>query len=298
VTVARRRFAPLGLLLAALAATGCDRLDHRAMVLVEDPAYRAEVLLSQKDGITSPDGLRWESGRLYIADEGGSAVRLWSPGKAVETLATARDGLRSPEDLARGADGALYVTDDDAGGVWRIGAAGGAAHVVAPRGPLASTEALALAPSGALLVGGGEAGRIAAVSPQGKAVLLPLRIAKPESFAFDAAGNLYIADNEEDVLYLVTADGRLRRPIAQREGFSPETLHFSGGVLFVTDSANGKLHRYSPEDGLTTFAVFAGELANLQGITSDDAGSLYVSVQSDLKGGRGYILRLSRGTRP
>jgi hypothetical protein len=114
-------------------------------------------------------------------------------------------------------------------------------------------------------------------------VLLPLRIAKPESFAFDAAGNLYIADNEEDILYLVTADGRLRRPIARREGFSPESLHFSGGVLFITDSANGKLHRYSPEDGLTTFAVFAGELANVQGITSDDAGSLYVSVQSDLK---------------
>jgi sugar lactone lactonase YvrE len=297
VTVARLSARLALLLAAALAVAACDRLDHRAMVLVEDSQYRPEILLSGKHGIASPDGLRWEAGRLYIADEGGSAVRVWAPNLPLETLATSKDGLRSPEDLARGPDGALYLTDDDAGGLWRIGARGGAVQIVPARGELASTEALALAPSGALLVGGGEAGRIAAVSPQGAARLLPLRIAKPESFAFDDAGNLYIADNEDDVLYLVTADGRLRRPIAQRDGFSPESLHFAGGALFITDSANGKLHRYAPSDGLTTLAVFAGELANVQGISSDEAGNLYLSVQSDLKARRGYILRLNRTRR-
>ena len=88
------------------------------------------------------------------------------------------------------------------------------------------------------------------------------------------------------------------RPIAHREGFSPETLHFVRGSLFITDSANGKLHRYAPGDGLTTLAVFGGELGNVQGITSDESGNLYVSVQSDLKRRRGYILRLNRQAQP
>jgi sugar lactone lactonase YvrE len=282
------------LLLAAAAMAACERLDQRAMLLVLDPAYKAETLLNNRDGISSPDGLRWEAGKLYIADEGGSALRVLDAAGRLTTLATAKDGLKSPEDLARGADGALYWTDDDAGGLWRLGANGPASMHLPPEGPLASTEGLSAASSGAMLIGGGNPGRIVLLSADGRASTLPLRISKPESMAFDEAGNLYIADNEADILYLRTRDGRLHRPISDRDAFSPETLHFSGGALFITDSRHGKLHRYTPEDGLTTVAVLAGELANVQGITSDPAGNLYLSVQSDLKARRGTILRLKR----
>jgi sugar lactone lactonase YvrE len=112
--------------------------------------------------------------------------------------------------------------------------------------------------------------------------------------AYDAAGNLYIADNQADILYVVTPHGRLHRAIANRQGFSPETLHFAGGALLITDSRNGKLHRYAPEDGLATVAVLAGALGNVQGVTSDEAGNIYLSVQTDLKAKRGTILRLKR----
>jgi virginiamycin B lyase len=281
-------------LLAALCAlAGCGRLDRRAMLLVLDPGYEAETLLTNRDGIASPDGLRWEDGRLYIADEGGSAVRVLGPDGKVATLATAAQGLKSPEDLARGPDGALYWTDDDAGGLWRLGE-GGAVRRLAWAGPLVSSEGLATAPDGAILVGGGKAGRVFALASDGRLGALPLRISKPESMAFDGEGNLYIADNEADILYLLTRDRVLHRPIAERDGFSPETLHFSNGALLITDSRNGKLHRYTPEDGLTTVAVLAGELANVQGITSDPAGNIYLSVQSDLKARRGTVLRLRK----
>ncbi len=86
----------------------------------------------------------------------------------------------------------------------------------------------------------------------------------------------------------------MHRPISGRDDFSPETLHFADGALFITDSRNGKLYRHTPEDGLQTLAVLAGELANVQGITSDPAGNLYLSVQIDLKARRGTILRLKR----
>jgi sugar lactone lactonase YvrE len=281
----------LALTLGALA--GCGKLDRGAMLLVLDPAYQAETLLTEADGIASPDGLRWENGDLFIADEGGSAVRVLKADGRLQTLAGPKQGLKSPEDLARGPDGALYWTDDDAGGLWRLGPAGAARRLPA-KGPLASTEGLVAARSRAMLVGGGEAGRIVLLRPDGSSFALPLRVAKPESMAFDAAGNLYIADNKADILYVVTRKGRLHRAIANREGFSPETLHFADGALLITDSRHGKLHRYAPEDGLATVAVLAGTLANVQGVTSDDAGNIYLSVQTDLKAKRGTIIRLTR----
>ena len=268
------------------------------MLLVLDPGYRAQTLLTQDNGIASPDGLRWEGGDLYIADEGGSAIRALKADGSLATLAGAKEGLKSPEDLVRGRDGALYWTDDDAGGLWRLGSEGRAAQRLPAQSVLASTEGLALAPSGAMLIGGGGAGRIVLLRVDGGSSVLPLRIGKPESMAFDSSGNLYIADNEADVLYVVTRDGRLHRALANRDGFSPETLHFAHGALLITDSRNGKLHRFTPEDGLTTVAVLAGTLANVQGVTSDDAGNIYLSVQTDLKARRGTIIRLTRTERP
>lgn len=291
------RVPPLRLLLLGAAcalAAACDPLDQRAMLLVLDPAYEAETFLTNADGIASPDGMRWEDGRLVIADEGGSALRAVDTARKLTTLATAEAGLRSPEDLARGSDGALYWTDDDAGGLWRLDARGGAARRLPAEGPLASTEAVVATPAGGMMVGGGAAGRIVLLARDGSLRTLPLRITKPESMAYDAAGNLYIADNEDDILYLLTPNGRLHRPIAARDGFSPETLHWAGGALLVTDSRHGKLHRYTPEDGLETVAVLAGELSNVQGVTSDPTGNIYLSVQTDLKARRGTVLRLRK----
>lgn len=276
--------------LAFLAA--CGQLDQRAMLLVLDPSYEAETLLTNADGISSPDGLHWENGRLFIADEGGSAIRVLSADGRVSTLATAKDGLQSPEDLARGSDAALYWTDDDAGGLWRLPADGAAARRLPAQGPLTSTEGVAAAPTGGILTGGG--GRILLLAADGRLAPLPVRIAKPESMAFDEAGNLYVADNEANILYVFTKDRRLHRPVAGREGFSPESLHFANGALLITDSRHGKLHRYTPQDGLETVAVLAGELANVQGVTSDPRGNIYLSVQTDLKAQRGTILRLRR----
>jgi sugar lactone lactonase YvrE len=291
--VTLRQFLAALAMLAAL--PGCDRLDRNGMLLMVDESYTAELLLSDKDGIVSPDGLLWADGRLYIADEGGSAVRVWSQGEGLRTLATAEDGLQSPEDLALGAGGALYVTDDDSGGVWRIDPAGGARRLVEPRPGLTGTEAIVRTPGGAMLVGDGVSGRIFRLREDGALAPLGLRIAKPESFAFDGVGNLYIADNRDDVLYLVTRDGRLRRPIAGRDGFSPESIHWTGESLLITDSDNGRLYRFTPEDGLETLAVLGGELANVQGVASDAEGNIYLTVQTDLRGGRGYLLRLVPG---
>jgi DNA-binding beta-propeller fold protein YncE len=287
----------LTLLALALALAGCGKLDQEAMVLTVEPGWTAEVAASGKDGFASPDGLLWSGGTLYVADEGGSAVRAWRPGNRPAILADAKAGLASPEDLVRDPAGNVYFTDDTRGGLWRIDTAGRTSALVAPGRGLRSTEGLGLSPAGDLVVGDAPGHRVLKVRPDGSVSVLvgaEKNIAKPESFAFDGAGNLYIADNRDNVLYLLRGDGRLHRVIADRPGFSPESLRFAGGALFITDSDNGKLFRYRPDDGLNVVAVFGGSLANIQGIAADEAGALYLSVQSDLKGRKGYILKLSR----
>ena len=283
-------------LLIALALGACG-LDQEAMVLAVEPGWTAQVIASEKDGFGSPDGLLWADGALYVADEGGSAVRAWRPGARPATLADAKAGLASPEDLVRDAAGNLYFTDDTRGGLWRTDPLGRTTAVVGPRQGLPSTEGLGLSPQGDLIVGDAAGHLQHPVAPDGAVAVLvgaDKGIAKPESFAFDGTGNLYIADNRDNILYLLTAEGRLHRVIANRSGFSPESLRFAGGALFITDSEHGKLFRYTPNDGLTVIALFGGSLANVQGIAADDSGALYVSVQSDLKARKGYILKLYR----
>jgi sugar lactone lactonase YvrE len=147
------------------------------------------------------------------------------------------------------------------------------------------------------LVGDGETHQVFSVSRTGAVSVFlgeEYGIKKPESMIYDEKGNLYIADNDDNILYFLTPDKKLHRPIENVEGFSPETLWYSNGVLYITDSHNGKLFRYTPEEGLETIAVFGGKLAAINGITIDDNGSIYLSVQTDLKRQLGYVLRLDK----
>lgn len=295
----RRRALALAVLLAPLLAA-CG-LDQRGLVLMTDPAYRAQVLVSSSDGMSVPDGLRWRDGTLFIADEGGSALRTWKASTGVQTVSAPGSGLRSPEDLAIDAAGNVYLSDDDAGGVWRFDPKGNAVLLASRDKGLPSTEAIALDPSGAILVGDGIRHQVFRVDPTGEVSVFlgpGYGIRKPESMVFDDAGNLYIADNEDQVLYLLTPEMTLSRVIEHRDGFSPETLWYSGGTLFITDSLAGKLYRYSPRDGLQTIALFGGVLAKVHGITTDDRGVIYVSIQTDLKGKVGFIVLLERDARP
>lgn len=281
-------------LCAAPFLSGCG-LDQKGMVLLSDPSYHARVFTTNRDGIAAPDGLLWRQGKLFIADEGGSALRVWSSSGGVQTLCDATRGLQSPEDLAMDDAGNLFWSDDDAGGVWQIDPTGKAFLLAGKDKGLVSTEAIALAPSGAVLVGDGEQHQVYSVERNGDVSVFlgpGYGIRKPESMVFDERGNLYIADNQDRVVYMLTPDMKLQRLLEKRADFSPETLWYARGTLFITDSQAGKVSRFTPEEGLQTVAVFGGRLAAVNGITMDDQGGIYVSIQTDLKRKTGYIVKL------
>ena len=274
--------------------TSCG-LNQKGMVLMTDPTYKASVIATDHDGLTVPDGLLWHQGRFYVADEGGSALRIWNGPGHVTTLCDSSIGVKSPEDLVIDKAGNVFFTDDDAGGVWTVNNFGEASRLAGPEKGLGSTEGIALSPDGSLLVGEGETHKIFAVTTTGAVSEFlgsNAGIRKPETMTYDERGNLYIGDNDDNVLYMRTSDGKLHRMIEGREGFSPESLWYSNGVLYITDSHDGKLFQYTPEDGLRVLAVFGGDLHAVNGVTTDDHGAIYVSVQTDLARKIGYLIKI------
>jgi sugar lactone lactonase YvrE len=285
----------IAIVACALSCAGCV-LDREGMVVLTESGYRATMIGSSDDGFNLPDGILWRRGQILIADERGGAVRVWRDGQIVTTLCDRTLGIQAPEDLVMDRHGTVFFTDDEAGGVWEVDRDGRASLLAGEDKGLVSTEGIALAPSGDILVGDGARHQVFRVDRDGNVTVFlgpAYGIAKPESMVWDDHGNLYIADNEDQVVYLVTPDMQLRRLIDAREGFSPETLWYAGHVLYITDSTHGKLSRYTPLEGLKTMAVFAGTLSHVCGVTTDDAGSIYVSIQ-DMADATGYIVKLER----
>jgi sugar lactone lactonase YvrE len=276
--------------------TSC-KLSKEGLVLMTDPSYNASVFATNKAGFGSPDGLLWNKGKLYLADEGADALQVLSKNEGLKRLLDSTSGAESPEDLVIDAEGNIFFSDDDAGGVWEVDSQGKQRLLAGKDKGLYSTEGIALAPDGSILVGDADQHEVFQVTKAGAVSVFLGRefgITKPESMTFDDKGNLYVADNEDNVLYLVDTNHKLHRVIDRKDQFSPETIFYSKGSLYITDSQAGKLYVYTPNEELRTIAAFAGQLKNIQGVTVDDHGDIYVSVQSDLKHKVGYIIKISK----
>jgi len=290
-------FRRLALVLCGLVFLCSCNKGRDGLVLMTDQSYKATVFATNKAGFGAPDGLRWNGGQLYLADEGAGALQVWNENGGTRRLVDEQLGTSSPEDLTIDAEGNIFFSDDDAGGVWEVDASGGQRLLAGKDKGLYSAEGIALAPDGSILVGDAVQHKIFRVTRTGEVSVFLGReygINKPESMTFDDKGNLYIADNDDNVLYLLDQAHQLHRVIDRRDEFSPETIFFSQGSLYITDSQAGKLYVYRPNEELKTIAAFSGDLRNIQGVTVDDRGDIYVSVQSDLKNKVGYIIRISK----
>ena len=291
---------PLNILLVLLSLAFLTLLKPRqeGLVVMTDTSYKASVFGTNTSiGFSVPDGLLWHKGKLYLADEGGQTVAVWTSNAGLKALVAKGSGKESPEDLVIDTEDNIFFTDDDAGGLWEFDARGNRRLVAGKDKGLISTEGIALAPDGSLLVGDGEQHEVFRVTRDGNVSEFLGKnygIRKPESMVFDEKGNLYIADNDDDVLYLLDTNHNLHRLIDRQDSFSPETIFYSKGSLYITDSHNGKLYVYNPNEQLRTIAAFSGQLKNVQGVTVDDRGDIYVSVQTDLKHKIGKIIKIGK----
>src|SRR2546423_1669548 len=276
--------------------TSCG-IKKEGLVIMTDPSYKATMFATTKVGFGSPDGLLWHKGKLYLADEGGVAIETYSRSEGIRKLADADLGVLSPEDLVIDSQDNIFFTDDDAGGLWEVTAAGQARQIAGKDKGLISTEGIALAPDGSFLIGDGKQHIVYRVTREGQVSEFLGRdygITKAESMVFDDRGNLYIADNEDNVLYLLDRDRKLHRIIDRGNSFAPETIYFAKGSLYITDSHNGKLYVYVPGEEPKTIAAFGGQLTDVEGVTGDERGHIFLSIQTNLKQKQGDIIEISR----
>lgn len=291
-----KKFSVIIIVIACAFLTSCG-IQKEGLVIMADHSYKATLFATNKIGFGSPDGLLWHKGKLYFADEGGVALESWNRNEGLKKLVDSGFGCESPEDLVIDSQDNIFFTDDDAGGLWEFTADGKPRLIAGKDKGLISTEGIALSPDGSLLVGDGEQHKVFRVTRDGQVsdfLGKDYGITKPESMVFDDHGNLYIADNEDNVLYLLDANRKLHRIIDRNDAFSPETIYFARGSLYITDSHNGKLYIYTPGEELKTIAAFGGQLKNVQGVTVDDQGNIFLSVQSDLKHKIGNVIEISK----
>jgi trimeric autotransporter adhesin len=239
--------------------------------------YSGDFGLATDATLDSPSGLSFDGiDSLYVSDSGNQAVRKIDV--ITGNITTfAGDGLanytgdggiansaalNSPKDLVFDNVGSLYIADFANDAIRRIQATP----------PLITTAA-----------GNGSAG---GTGDGGLAVSALLN--GPAAIATDVAGNIYIADNANNVIRKITASGKGITTIAGNgtAGFSgdgglatsakfsnPQGLAAdSAGNLYITDSANNVFRKLN---ALTQkIDTFAGDkIANASGYTGDNGAA-------------------------
>ncbi len=289
------------------------------------------------------------AGNTYVADRSNHRVRKIAPGGTITTVAgTGQPGfsgnggpatlawLRQPQGLAMDLAGNLFIADTFNNRVRKVSPSGvitnvagtGANGSSGDGGPansatLSLPSGLAFDPAGNLFIT--DVDRIRKVTPQGiistyagtglsgysgdggPATLAQL--AHPLGLAIDAAGNLFIADADNDRIRKVAVDGTITTVagigVARSglRGFAGDggsavvaMLHYPNGVavdesgsIYIADTGNRRIRKVDPAGTITTIAgtgdtgqpgdgalARSAHLAWPFGMTFDAAANLYI----------------------
>ncbi len=201
------------------------------------------------------------AGNLYAIDVGNAAIRKITPGGIVSTLAGNgttgyADGVGTaarfynPTGIAIDAAGDLYVSEGrDANRIRKI----------TPTGVVSTV-------AGSTVLGitiGADDSNQGFVNGVGTAA----RFAQPAGLAFDAAGNLYVADVGNQVIRMIAPDGTVSTYAGSgTQGFadgSAGAARFNlpvdvavdpAGDVFVADSGNYRVRRIAPDRTVSNYA--------------------------------------------
>jgi sugar lactone lactonase YvrE len=238
-----------------------------------------------------PDGLLWQPDGVYFADAGAGLFQKLVPG-GVQRLHFPNSDILSPEDVATNGQGDFYFTDGETGSVWHWNGSLGIRLLAGREQGLRRTEGIAVAPSGDIYVGDGEVHSIFKIASTGFTQVYATGITKPEALAFDPDGGLYVGDNAEGKLYYLS-HGQSQLVLHDQQ-LVPETIAWHGRGLLIADSVHGRLYRWVPGSIPEVIAAFGGDLRRLAGVTADDHGNIWVSVQTSVKAKKGYVFKLTR----
>jgi sugar lactone lactonase YvrE len=238
-----------------------------------------------------PIGAHANPGDLYATDN--SSIRIYAPDGTASVFAA---GLLRPRGLAFDGFGNLFVATldtatlfDDRGRVLKF-APDGTVTVFATG--LDSPSGLAFDGAGNLYVSSsrflhGGTGKVTKITPAGVrtlfAVLDPTTFHQNFGIAIDERNNLFVADNQQQTIYMITPDRQFStaRAISTFASLpnSPIGLAFDGaGNLYASDTdpydVLGNITKIAP-DGTQTLVVSG--LGGLRGLAFDPNGNLFAA---------------------
>jgi uncharacterized protein (TIGR03437 family) len=236
--------------------------------------------------LSSPNAVALDSkGNIYIADTGNQRIRMISGG-TINTIAgngtagylgdgaaaTAAE-LNSPSGLAFDSSGNLYIADTKNNVIRKV-----------TNGNISTVAGDNTQPAG--YGGDGGAATVAVLSG-------------PTAIAFDSAGNMYIADNGNNLIRKVDTNSIITTYVGGTGGSNgtsgrlnaPNGISLdASGALYIADSGNQRVAKFVPPANFTNFAgnLVAGfkgdggpatsaELSKPVDVKIDAAGNVYVA---------------------
>ena len=260
------------------------------------PAIQAELYV--------PTGVAVDgAGRVFVADTYNDRVRMISATGVITTLAGA-GGRANPRDGGPAASAGLYwpssVKLDNAGNLYIADTGDMRVRRISPDGVITTV-------AGNGNTDGGYSGDSGAATNA--------QLSWPKDIAFDASGNLYIADTANHAVRKVSPDGVITTfagtgasgysgdggPAANARMNYPSGLAVDGaGNLYVSDTNNFRVRKITPGGMITTVAgngskgysgnggpAIEAQLTSPTGLAFDAAGNLYI-------GDGGSVRMLSR----
>ena len=271
-----------------------------------------------------PNGVAVDgNGNLYIADTGNQCIRKVTPKGTITTLVSS--GLTNPYTIALDSSGALYIGGYFT--IYEVPPGSTMPQVIAgdsgigggfggDNGPAVNARfnvngvPIAFDNRGNLFladtfnyrvrkISGGVITTIAGVAffpanhTPARDIPLLLPADTPSTaelvggMAFDAFGNLFISEPDNNRVLKISTDGFLTTfagtglpgysgdlgPAAQATLTAPGGLAFYGGALYIADSGSNAIRRVTPDGTITTFSV----VTYPNGLAFDSAGNLFAT---------------------